>query len=95
MKRVHGVDYGCSFQWAIVEDVTLGGFSGEREILRVAGDDELKSHFHDFFAGEFTAGEVIEDELPVLGEEAFALSDAVDVALVELEPPIRFELCEG
>jgi hypothetical protein len=31
----------------------------------------------------------------VLGEEALAFSDAVDVALVELEPPVRFELCEG
>lgn len=47
--------------------------------------------FHDFFAAEFAAGEVIEDLFAVLGEESFALGDALGVGFFELEPPVRFQ----
>ncbi len=64
-------------------------------MLRVAGNEELQSHFHDFFAGEFTTGEVVEDDFSMVLEDLFPFRDAANIGFVEFEPPVCFKLCKS
>ena len=41
---------------------------GEGEILRVAGNEKLERHLHEFFAGQLRARETVEHSLPMLGK---------------------------
>ena len=92
---MHVLYHGLILQKAVLEDVTAVGGVGEGEVHGVPRAEELEGVFHDFFAAEFTAGEVLEDEVRVGFVEGFALADAGDVSFFELEPPVWFEIAEG
>ena len=80
MERVQGVGEGRSREELVVEDVlAVVGRAGEGEVLGVACAEELEGVFHDFFAGEFGTGEVVEHEFTMFGEEGAAFGDTVNV----------------
>ena len=87
---MHTIYYRLVFQYTVLEDVPSRFIQCKGEVLRVSGAEKLKSHFHDFFAGEFAAREVIEDQFAMLGIELFALGNANCIGVLELEPPVTF-----
>ena len=100
------LDYRFRIEDVVAEDVVIitttssrlrrrGRGSGQREVPRVSSAEELQRVFHDFLAAQLATGEVIEDQLAVFFEESATLRDAGDVAVFELEPPVRFEFVES
>lgn len=63
----------------------------QREMLRVSRTDELQDHLHELLAGQFRAGERVEDSFAVLGVEFFALGNTASVSAFEFDPPVRVE----
>ena len=90
VQWMHRADDGFRIEDAVVEYVPLGLGVCEGEVAGVPRAEELERHFHQLFAGEFAAGEVVEDLFAVLGEEVLALGDSGFVVALELEPPVRF-----
>ena len=60
------------------------------EILRITSAKKLDRCFHEFFAGEFRAGQPLENGFAVFGVQSLALGNSGDVGAFELEPPIWF-----
>lgn len=58
--------------------------------MRIAGTEKLQNHFHDFFAGELRAGQVVQHERSVFLIQFFPLADPCGVVQGEFEPPIGF-----
>ena len=46
MQGVHILDHGFGFENAVMKNVALRRGMREGEVLRVAGAEELQSHFH-------------------------------------------------
>ena len=95
MQRMQIFGHRRRLKQTVVEDVAVGIGVREREIHRVARTKELQGVFHNFLAAELAAGEVLQDRFAVFGVEGFALGDAGDVRLLELEPPIGLHVAEG
>ena len=53
--------------------------AGQGEVLGIPCTEELESELHDFLAGKFGTGKIIEDEFAVLGEEGTTFSNTVYV----------------
>ena len=87
---MHTVYYRLILQYTVSEDVTSRSVQCKREVLRVSGAEKLKSHFHDFFAGEFASRKVIENQFTMLSVELFALGDTGCIGVFEFEPPVTF-----
>ena len=64
-------------------------------MLRISSAEELEGMFHDLFACQLAAWEVVEYQLAILLEKGFPLRDTGNVSAFELEPPILFQLAES
>ena len=87
---MHTIYYSLVLQDTVLEDVAPRFVLCKGEVLRVSSAEKLQSHFHDFFAGEFAARKIIEDQFAMLGIELFALGNANCIGVLELEPPVTF-----
>ena len=87
---MHRVEDGVGVQDAVVEYVPRGWSAAEREVPRIPRAQELQRHFHQLFAGQFAAGEVVEHFLAVFGIQGLALGDSCAVVAFDFEPPVCF-----
>lgn len=87
---MHTINYRLVLQYPVLEDVTSRFVLCKGEVLRVSGAEKLQSHFHDFFAGEFAARKVIEDQFAMLSIELFTVGDERCIVLFDFEPPVTF-----
>ena len=83
MQRMHLVNDGLFLQDAVVEDVAFAFRLGKGEVLGIPGAEKLQGVLHDFFAGQFATGEVIEYKCPVFLEKLFAICNPGDIAAFE------------
>ena len=74
---------------AVFENVAFGFGMLEGEVLRISCAQKLQSVFHYFFAAEFTAGKMLQDQLAILLIQLLPLLDPLDVSPVQFQPPIR------
>lgn len=87
---MYRVDDGISLKYAIVKDVPRREGMAERKVPRIPRAEELQRHFHQLFAGQFAAGEVVEDFLAVFRVQGLAFGDSCSVIALNFEPPVRF-----
>ena len=83
VQRMHLVDDGLFVQDAVVKDVAFAFRLGKGEVLGIPGAEKLQGVLHDFLAGQFATGEVIEYKCPVFFEKLFAICNPGDVAAFE------------
>lgn len=87
---MHRIDDGIGLKDAVVKDVPGGKAMAERKVSRIPRAEELQRHLHQLFAGQFAAGEVVEDFLAVFRVQGLAFGDSDSVVAFDFEPPVRF-----
>ena len=90
MQGMYRVDDGIGIENAVVEDMPRRRVMAEREVPRISRAQELQRHFHQLFASQFAAREVVEDLFAMFRVEALTLGDSCSVVAFEFEPPVCF-----
>ena len=92
---MHVFDDSFILEQPVLEDpsyLIIGIF--EREMLRVPCTKELEGMLHYFFAAKLTSREILEDHLAVFVVELDTFCDALNVCLLELQPPVGLQVTQ-
>lgn len=92
---MHVPDDCLVMQDAVVEDISMILGFAEGEVLRIARTQELQGHLHDLFATQFAAWKVVEDHIAIGAKQMLTLLDALNVGLLDFQPPVGLQPIQG
>lgn len=90
-QGVLGANILLRVQDLVDEDTAIA----EGEILWISRTKELDNHLQKFFACKFRAWHIIEHGFAMLFIKSLALGNSFLVCILQLEPPVGFELLQG